>query len=90
MYIVAMANNCCRMFPNRYRMSKCRCEPIGCDWQGVWSKLQQHETTCEFLNKSPDNIIQCLEIRKAAKAPVDLEQAKLLDLLSAEGVTYTG
>jgi len=71
-------------------MSKCRCEPIGCDWQGVWSKLQQHETSCEFLNKSPDNIIQCLETRKAAKAPADLEQAKLLDLLSAENVTYTG
>lgn len=68
----------------------CKCEPIGCDWKGCWSKLLEHETDCEFLNKAPEELIQCLEAKKAANAPANLEQTKLLDLLSGEDFSFTG
>jgi len=48
--------------------------------------LQQHEDKCEFLSKSSGEIIQCLQAREAARQPSDMEQARLLELLSVLSV----
>lgn len=72
------------------RMCYCKCRIIGCDWQGPWNKLEQHESHCEFLTKSSADILQCLQARESVKQPFELEQAKLLELLSVENATFTG
>ena len=46
------------------RVCKCKYSLLGCEWQGKLSLVQQHETSCEFLTKSPDEMIACLQRRK--------------------------
>ena len=72
------------------RMCYCKCQVIGCEWQGSWNKLEQHEDKCEFLSKSSAEILQCLQTRQAEIQPSNVEQAKLLELLSMENASFTG
>ena len=66
------------------RICQCKFKILGCEWQGIWSKLLQHETTCEFLTKSPDEIILSVQDRRASK------HAKLMELLCADGTYMRG
>lgn len=72
------------------RACHCKCQVIGCEWQGSWNKLQQHEGNCEFLTKSAGDILQCLQAREGTPQPHELEQAKLLELLSVENASFAG
>lgn len=72
------------------RMCYCKCQTIGCEWQGTWKKLQEHEDKCEFLSKSSEEILQCLQAREATKQPPDMEQAKLSELFSVGNVSFAG
>ena len=66
------------------RICQCKFKILGCERQGIWSKLLQHETTCEFLTKSPDEIILSVQDRRASK------HAKLMELLCADGTYMRG
>ena len=43
------------------RVNQCKYHVLGCEWKDKWNLLQEHEASCEFLTKPPDEIIACMQ-----------------------------
>jgi len=67
------------------RVSQCKYNILGCEWKGKWGLAQEHEVDCEFVTKSPDEIIACVQ----NKRPTDSE-GSLIKFVCKNGTKVMG
>ncbi|XP_033103839.1 cysteine and histidine-rich protein 1-like [Anneissia japonica] len=70
------------------RLTKCQYQRIGCNWQGTFHKLADHEEECSHPKKTGVEVMKALdEIDRQAGQELKMLRS-IFDLLSFEKITY--
>eukprot|EP01083_Nonionella_stella_P033614 92002_1 len=61
-----------------YRFVDCKYHAIGCDWRGYERVRSKHEAVCSTVSMSPQEILKCVQLRKARteRATRDQDEAR--------------
>ena len=73
-----------------FRQVACRYAVLGCSWSGIKSNQQEHESVCEYPNRSGADLMTAVVANLDHLKEEMLQQKLLIQMLSCERISICG